>query len=207
MAILDFQTLVTDLVRDDEARSRPAARQRDRSRSCALQRRSPAHEGGRRRGRRRHALALPGTWEYDFSELISIEYPIDQNPPVYLERDTYRLYRKTDGTQEIRFDDALPNANVRLAFTDQACRRGRRHAAGHRADRRSQAVCKLAAADLCDQLAALYSNTQDSTIQADAVQYQNKASQRRSQASAYRKQLPRSPGRGREEEFRPPAWS
>jgi hypothetical protein len=189
MAYLDFQTLVTDLVRDDEARisvdQRNAAIDRaairystDRPQTKVV---DVAAAGG-------NALQLPASWEAGFSALISIEYPIGMNPPSWLDRDIYRLYDKTDGTQEIRFDRALPNANVRLCFSiKQSLTSG---APGTDtipiADR--MAVCQWAAADLCDQLAALYSNTQDSTIQADAVQYQSKASQRRSQATAYRKQ-------------------
>lgn len=189
MPIADFQTLVTDLVRDDEAKVSVA--QRDAAIDRAVIRYStdrpqlkvvdaPAAGG--------HALALPAGWEAGFSELRAIEYPIGENPQSYLDRETYRLYTKTDGSQEIRFDDALPVGNVRIAFTI-------RHelTAGPPAkdtvpiaDR--EAVCKYAAGELCDQLAALYSNTQDSTIQADAVQYSGKARERRNQAAAYRKQ-------------------
>ncbi len=189
MPYADFQTIVTDLLRDDEARvSNP---QRDAAIDRAVIRYSTDRPqtkvvdvlaaGG-------NALALPNTWEADFSELISVEYPIGENPPSYIERDTYRLYRKTDGTQEIRFDNALPNANVRIAFSIKqvVVAGGQPQDTVPIADR--EAVCKLAAADLCDQLAALYSNSQDSTIAADAVQYQNKAAQRRAQASSYRKQ-------------------
>lgn len=189
MALADFQTLVTDLVRDDEARI--SVPQRDNAIDTAVVRYSSdrpqvkvvdsAAAGG-------HALALPAGWEVGFSEIQSIEYPIGQNPPVYYDRERFRLYRKPDGTDEIRFDDALPNAQVRVAFSIKHSVVG----GGTPADTvpivDREAVCKYAAAHLCDQLAALYANTQDSTIQADAVQYSNKARERRSQASAYRKQ-------------------
>lgn len=188
MAYADFQTLVDNLVRDDEAKVSVA--QRDGAIDLAVVRYSTdrpqmkvvdvAAAGG-------NALALPGTWEAGFSQLMAVEYPIGDNPPSWLDRETYRLYTKTDGTQEIRFDDALPVAQMRLSFTiKQALVAAPAADTVPIADR--EAVCAYAASLLCHQLAALYSNTQDSTIQADAVRYDSKARERRSQAAAYRKQ-------------------
>lgn len=189
MPYADFQTLVTAFLRDDEARISVA--DRDSAIDRAVIRYSTDRPqmkvvdvvaaGG-------NVLALPNTWEVNFSELISVEYPIDQHPASYLERDRYRLYRKTDGTDELRFDDALPVGTVRLAFTikHQLVAGGGGQDTIPVIDR--DAVCKWAAADLNDQLASLYSNSQDSTIQADGVQYQNKARERRTQAATYRKQ-------------------
>lgn len=189
MAYLDFQTLVDNLVRDDEARI--SVGQRDGAIDLAAIRYSTdrpqtkvvdvAAAGG-------HALALPAGWEAGFSELLAIEYPIGDNPQSYLERENYRLYTKPDGVQEIRFDDALPVANVRCVFTIKQALVSAAPAADTVPIADREAVCKYAASILCDQLAALYSNTSDSTIQADAVQYQSKARERRNQASAYRKQ-------------------
>jgi hypothetical protein len=166
-----------------------AARWRHRPGGDPLLERQAAHQGGRR-GRRRRQLAR--ATQYLGSGLLRcsppIEYPIGQNPPEFFSPERYRLYLKPDGTQEIRFDDGLPAAAVRLSFTVKHAL-----AAGQApqdtvpiVDR--EAVCKYAAASLCDQLAALYSNTADSTIQADGVDYKNKASERRRQASTYRKQ-------------------
>jgi hypothetical protein len=50
-----------------------------------------------------------------------------------------------------------------------------------------EAVCCLAAASLCDQLAGLYSGDSDSTIQADSVNHQSKAGEFASRARALRK--------------------
>jgi hypothetical protein len=189
MPYADFQLLVTNLVRDDGAVIDQAAR--DNAIDIAALRYSTdrpqlkvadvAAAGG-------HTLALPVGWEPLFSELIAAEYPIGANPPSYIERESFRLYLKTDGTYEIRFDNSLPVGNVRLTFTiKQSLTAG---APGTDTvpivDR--EAVCKYAASLLCDQLAAQYSNRTSSSIQADAVSYQTQAADYRRQASGYRAQ-------------------
>jgi hypothetical protein len=188
MAYADFQTQVTDLLRDNETKITNV--QRDAAIDSAVIRYSSDRPYSKVVDAMPAAnvLALPVSWEVGFSDLISIEYPIGSNPPIYLESEIYRLYSKPDGTQEIRFDNSMPAANVRLTFTvkHSVIAGGQPADTVPIADR--EAVCKYAASLLCDQLAALYSNTQDSTIQADAVQYQSKASQRRSQAKTYRQQ-------------------
>lgn len=189
MPYADFQTLVTKLVRDDAGVV--AAVDRDGAIDLAAVRYSTdrpqlkvedvAAAGG-------NALALPPAWEVDFSELIAIEYPIGENPPTYLERESFRLYLKPDGTQELRFDDALPNAAVRVAYTVKQVLTAGAQGTDTIPLTDREAVCKYAASLLCDQLAANYSNSTGSTIQADAVNYQTKASEYRKQASGYRAQ-------------------
>jgi hypothetical protein len=187
MPYQDFRDLTTAFVRDDESRfvqsdidsAIDSAVRRYSTDKPALKVVDVVAAGG-------FALAVPAGWQYDFSELLAVEYPIGSNPPSFLERETFRLYDKTDGTREIRFDNQLPNATVRISFTQMQQLVNGGADTVPIVDR--EAVCKWAAASLCDQLAALYSNTQDSTISADAVQYTSKASQRRSQAQGYRKQ-------------------
>lgn len=187
MAYQDFRDLTAALVRDDEARlsqgdidsAIDSAVLRYSTDKPALKVVDVAAAGG-------YALAVPVGWQYDFSELLAIEYPIAANPQSFFERETFRLNDKPDGTREIRFDNALPVANVRMYFTVMQSLTLAGADTLPITDR--EAVCKWAAARLCDELAALYSNTQDSSIAADAVQYSGKASQRRTQAVTYRKQ-------------------
>jgi hypothetical protein len=187
MPYIDFQNLVTDLVRDSESRVTPA--QRDSAIDLAVQRYSSdrprtkkvdvAAAGG-------NVLAVPAGWDADFSALVSIESPIGRYPAEYLERERVHVYTKPDGTQELHFDDALPVAQVRVEFTIKQTLVNGGADTVPLADR--EAVCKWAAGQLCDELAAFYSNTQDATIQADVVQYQSKAGERRRQAADFRKQ-------------------
>lgn len=189
MPYQDFRDITTALVRDDEARlvqgdfdsAIDAAVLRYSTDKPQLKVVDVAAAGG-------NALALPASWQYDFSELLQIEHPIGTTPPTILEAESYFLYNKPDGTREIRVVNAFAAAaQVRLSFTImQALTLAPALDTIPVIDR--EAVCKWASARLCDELAALYSNTQDSTISADAVSYQSKASQRRNQATAYRKQ-------------------
>jgi hypothetical protein len=187
MPYADFQTLVTNLVRDSEGRI--TDQQRDNAIDLAVQRYSTdrpqsqkvdvAAAGG-------NVLAMPVGWDANFSVLLSVESPIGMYPPEYLEPERIHVYKRPDGVQELHFDDALPVGQVRVEFTVKQALVNAGADTIPLEDR--EAVCKWAAASLCDQLAALYSNSQDSTIQADTVQYQDKASARRRQADAFRKQ-------------------
>lgn len=187
MPYADFQTLVTDLVRDTESRISNA--QRDSAIDLAVQRYSvdrPATKKVDVAAAGGNVLAVPAGWDPDFSSLISVESPIGSYPAEYIDRERIHVYKRPDGIQELHFDDALPVAQVRIEFTVKQSLVNGGADTIPLADR--EAVCKWAAAQLCDELAALYSNSQDPTIQADAVQYQDKASARRRQADAFRKQ-------------------
>ena len=129
-------------------------------------------------------LPLPATWETDFSEIRSLEYPVGENPLSFLDTDRYGLY--DDGAAvTIKLQDSVDTTQtVRASFTIA-------HVVSDAddtipaADR--EAVACWAAAVLCDELASFYSGGTDSTIQADSVRQQSKAQEYSARAKALRK--------------------
>ena len=112
-----------------------------------------------------------------------IEYPIGKTPPNLLDQDTYTIYRTPTG-DEIKIINAITAAQqVRITYTT-------RHlvdAANDtiRADDR-EPVCAWAAALLLEQLAALFTGSSDSTIQADSVDRRSKGGEYASRAKSLR---------------------
>lgn len=185
MALIDFQSLVTDLVRDDAERITDL--QRDTAIASAIARYSkdrPRHKvedvvsaGG-------NLLPLPAGWQAEVSVILDLEYPIGKVPPQHLHQEEYRIYETPTGKQIMLADSLNAGANVRVTYS-----------IAHDltavldtvplADR--EPVSCLAAASLCDQLASLYSGDSDSTIRADSVNHQSKAGEFASRAKALRK--------------------
>lgn len=190
--LIDYQDLVTDFVRDDANKITPA--NLDAAIAAALERYSadrPVDKAADLVGVSGMLIALPAAWEADFSTLKSLEYPLGRMPPAYLESDAWTIYLDTDGPC-IMLASLLPAAStLRAVFTV-------RHTLTGAVDtiplRHREAVAKLAAASLCDQLAALYANDTDSTIGAGMVQGQTKSQAYAARARDYRKQYQDSIG-------------
>lgn len=184
MPLADYQTLTTNLVRDDtgriaiadrdEAIARAAARySKDRPRKTIVDVAAP---GGNR-------LNLPAGWQAGFSAIVAIEYPIGKTPQNLLDQDSYTIYSTPTG-DEIKIASAITAAQpVRVTYTI-------RHlvdAANDtiRADDR-EPVCCWAAALLLEQLAAWFTGSSDSTIQADSVDRRSKGGEYASRAKSLR---------------------
>lgn len=188
----DYQTLVTDFVRDDAAKITPT--NLDVAISAAVDRYSedrPVDKAADLAGVSGTLIALPQAWEAGFSVLKSLEYPVGQVPPALLDNDAWSLYLGVAG-QQIMLLSALPAAaTVRATFTV-------RHTLTAAADtiprRHREPVAKLAAASLCDQLAALYANDTDSSIGAGMAQGQTKSQAYAARARDYRKQYQETVG-------------
>jgi hypothetical protein len=119
-------------------------------------------------------LTLPSTptaFEDGFSVVRELEYPVGSVPENELEAEDWKLYRSPTGLK-LRLLSARPTAaeTVRLTFT-----------ARHKPDGTTvptanfYAVADYAAALAAGALAALYTQTGDSSIGADAVNYRSKA--------------------------------
>lgn len=190
--LADYQALVTDFVRDDA--SKVTSTNLTAAITAAVERYSadrPVDKAADLVGVSGMLIALPAAWEADFSTLKSLEYPVGSVPPAYLDSDAWALYLDTDGLC-IMLASSLPAAStMRAVFTV-------RHTLTSAADtiplRHREAVAKVAAASLCDQLAALYANDTDSTIGAGMVQGQTKSQAYAARARDYRKQYQDSLG-------------
>lgn len=185
MALSDYQTLVADLVRDDA--DRITAGQVDEAIATAVERYSqdrPRMKVEDLAGVSGQRLTLPGAWQADFSELASLEYPVGDIPPTFIEADRWSLYDEP-AAQKIMLLDSLPaGSTVRARYTI-------RHVVDAGTDsitlQHREAVAKYAASQLCGQLAAFYANETDSTIAADSVRQTTKAQAYRDRERDYRK--------------------
>lgn len=190
MALADYVTLATDLVRDDSGRL--TAEEIERAVKAAVLRlsdklpRQVVTEQTDVSGKR---LAFAGTsWQRGVSALKGVEYPVGDTPPTFIDAADVQVLEKTDGTQEIGVADALPAAStVRFHYSAP-------HLVTAQQDTVPEAqrlgVSLLAASLLCGQLASLYANQTDSTIAADAVDHKTKselwaAREKRYEAQAY----------------------
>lgn len=185
MALIDFQSIVDDLVRDDAERITIA--QRDTAIENAIERYSKdrprpkvvdiAAPGG-------SLLPLPAGWEADFSSLSTIEYPIGNVPPNYIPNNHWNMYQSPDGLMIQLYEALQSNVQCRLTFSIRHVLDANQDTIP-RGDR--EPVCCLAAASLLDQLAAEAAGSGDSTIKADAIDYQNASAQYAARAKALRK--------------------
>lgn len=170
MSLADYQTLAVAMTRDD------AGKLSTTDRDTAIARAVARYGEDRPRTRvedvtaaATNLIALPSGWQAGFSALQSVETPVGEVPPVYVAQDRMSLY--TDATQVTKvmlLDAVAIGATLRYTFTVRHQVDGSTDTIP---DEHREAVCAWAAALLCDQLAALYSNTGDSTIQADAVDH------------------------------------
>ena len=66
-----------------------------------------------------HLYAAPAGWVNEFSQLASIEYPVDENPAAYLDKeDDYEIY-VTAAAEKVRLINDAPTAGnyFRVTFT------------------------------------------------------------------------------------------
>lgn len=183
--LADYESLVTDLIRDDAARI--ATSEKDRAIQLAVQRYSKDRERIKVEDvatTAANTLPLPPAWETDFSELRSLEYPVGNVPPDVLANDRYGFYRTTSALVVQLLDALNIGSVVRVTYTIA-------HVVSDVLDTipvgdREPVAC-WAAAGLCDELAAFYSGGTDSTIQADSAPGQTKAQEYSRRATALRK--------------------
>lgn len=184
--LLDYQSLATNFVRDDAARIAPA--DLDAAIAGALERYSqdrPVEKAADLTGVSGTLVALPAAWEADFSSLKSLEYPVGRVPPTYLDNDAWAMYLDVSGLKIMLLSALPPASTVRAVFTVHHTLTG---SVDTIPTRHREAVARLAAASLCDQLAAFYAQDQDSTIGAGMAQGQSKSQAYAARAKDYRKQ-------------------
>tara|TARA_R110002094_G_scaffold41179_5_gene53595 strand:+ start:139 stop:807 length:669 start_codon:yes stop_codon:yes gene_type:complete len=170
MSLLDYQTLVDDLVRDDD--DKVSTTQRDNAIGNAALKYSDDKprvlvEDVTADGT--DLLPLPASWEADFSNVLSLEYPIGNSPVSYLEN--FELYTSPLATK-IKLISTITSGNdVRVNFNVAHTISGTDTTPA----KHQEAIACYAASILCTQLASLYSSDQDSTIAADNVNHGDKS--------------------------------
>jgi len=185
MALIDHQSLVESLVRDDANKidnndyvkavnSAVSRYSKDRPRTVVEDVVAP---GGQ-------YLALPNAWQTNFSNIANIEYPIGNVPPTLLDIGNYGMYN-APGNKQIMVRSAINAGDlVRISFTVK-------HLVDKTTDttpeHEREAIASWAAAVCCEQLASYYAGDSDATIEADSVQSNSKSRDFASRAKVFRK--------------------
>ena len=171
MPLIDFQTLTQNLVRDQDAKVTPG--QYDEAISLALREYNKRKADTKVQdvaGDGTRLLALPAAWETDFSIVRAVEYPIGEIPPTMLQG--WSLYQSPSDLKIMLKTAVTSGGNARVTFT---IRNVLTESSDTVPEDDREAVCSYAAAVVCQQLASLYSGDGDATLQADAVNHQDKA--------------------------------
>jgi hypothetical protein len=185
MPLADYQTLVDKLVRDDSGKIATADRDEAIARAVARYSQDrPREKVEDVAADGTNYLALPSGWQADFSALRSVEYPIGENPPNFLDQDEIGFYRTPSALQIMLADAITASASVRLNYTIRHQVDG--SADTIRSDDR-EPVCAYAAAILLDQLASLFAGDNNPTIQADNVDHNSKGREYAARAATLRK--------------------
>lgn len=186
MALSDFLDRITALVRDDTGKI--SGDDQTRALADAVERysldRPKAKVEDLNFAAGGNLLSLPAGWLADFSRLVSLETPIGSVPPVYINPESWSIYGTPTG-DKIMLESALAaGTQIRAVYTI----RHTLDAAGDTIPQKDrEPVSAYAAAQLLDQLAALFSGDSDSTIAADNVNHGSKAQEYAARARALRK--------------------
>jgi hypothetical protein len=192
--LVDYQSIVDGFVRaEDEVITSEA---RDRAIQAAVLRYShdrPRHvtvdevsTGGGYR------LPLPAGWVDLFSALISVEYPVGDEPqPSFVDRSEIELYRAPSG-QLIGLPVSVGDGEtVRITYTQH-------HVLDESTDTipevHREGVAALAAAVLCSEVASSYASDGGSSFGADTADHRTKTDRWRSLANDYGKRYRRIVG-------------
>ncbi len=123
-----------------------------------------------------HDVDLPGGWIDEFSTVRSVEYPVGHVPASLVENDACGIYQTPAGSR-LRLVAVTPGASEAVRLTYTVMRTDSTVPAGD-----VDAVCNLAASLCLEWLANIFTQTGDSTIAADAVNYRSKGTEFASRA-------------------------
>ena len=153
------------------------------------------------------ALSSLTGFDEEFSGDPLIEYPIStEGEPTYIDRRDWIFYRKPSPTGKvIRLLRDKPAASENVRFTFKAVH-SVTAVASTVPESDFYAVCKLAAAEACEDLSRHFTETSENTIiEADQAVYQSKADEYEKRAKRLREQANAHFGAGKEESSTPAA--
>lgn len=184
MSLHDIQTMVADQLRDDAGHI--AAPELERAIGMAVAQYSkdrPRQVVEDVTADGSSYLPLPAAWVDGDSRIASLEYPVGEWPVSYVSPEWYGVVPSPMG-DEIRLAGAVASGEILRATLLVP------HTLNASADtipqRDREPLSSLAAAIVLDQMARLYGQDSDSTIQADSVDRRSKADVYRSLARAAR---------------------
>ncbi len=122
-------------------------------------------------------VKTPTGWSDEVSQIIKLEYPINERPPVFLEEEDFQVIQTPTASTAYRilFINAVPSSTARVGVRFTAPHfLGITAAQNTIPDAHIDAVANLAAHVACTQLSAFYSQQGDNLISADSVNNQSK---------------------------------
>lgn len=175
--LADMIAIVSGLIQDQAGKLNSAARtEAVRDAIVAHSAVVPARKFQVVTGVSNYVVSLPTGWVHEVSQTIQIEYPLGNRPPTYLDEDEYQVIAMPTGS--------VPYKLMLLNLSSSTAQIGVRFTAPHTfgataaqntlPDDHLRPVAHLAAAIACRRLAAFYTQSNDSMIQADSVNHQQK---------------------------------
>lgn len=169
MNLADFEFNVLSLVRDEDAKlSRDEITNAINSALYRLNQDAPLHKIVDVTAADENIVSVPAAFESKFSQIINVEYPINERPRANL-ADVY-IYQEPNG-QVLDLPYAI-TGDLRITFT---IRHSIDNAASSFTTEQTEPLASYVASILCGQLATLYSHDTDSVIQSDSVDHASKA--------------------------------
>ena len=128
---------------------------------------------------------MPTSWVENFSEVVTIEFPVGEKYPSYLENDEYMIYRDLQGiplteVDILRLFTITPSISQKFRLTYTAIYTTETLPAKH-----VDAVNNLAAGFCCELLATYYAHTSKPLITADSVNYLSKSKEFAQRAAGF----------------------
>jgi hypothetical protein len=131
-------------------------------------------------------FTIPANFEYRWSWIRNIEYPLDGFPPEYIDKNNYKVEETGDGVLVRFIDTNYPGDGDNFLF-----RYARRHTITETANTimaaDKDAFCLLAAYYCCMSISTYYSQTQDPTLEADVIAYRTKGDEFKTRAQDFLK--------------------
>jgi hypothetical protein len=129
---------------------------------------------------------LGTSWVDGYSEIISIEYPYGEEPPMYLSGEDYSIYDDGENLQLVLFNDTpSSDESFVIEYTTEPVMNAVTPPNFKNTKTNFSAITTLAAAYACQRLAAAYAQSIDANIQADVVNYNDKSNKYTSLSREY----------------------
>jgi hypothetical protein len=193
--IQDFRESVGGLLQDDAARLGPGEIDRIIQRAVKQYSKDrPLEKVSDQTGNGTSIYSIFLDWSDGFSGVLSIEHPVGNEPPTFIEEDRYFVYRTPSGL-ELRFDGVQPAVGEVFRAT---------YTVPHLLDDTTstlyvsdeEAVSFLGASYGCRMLATLLAHTSDPSLEADVADYGSKSEFFADRANEYQRNYREHIGKG-----------
>jgi hypothetical protein len=135
-------------------------------------------------------FSLPSDWDNDFSWIRELEYPIDQQPPSFIEDKKYKVDQLDTGWVCRFYGEYYPNINQDF-YLRYVIPHSITNNSSTISDRYKDAVANLAASISCQAIAEKYGHTAESSLDADVINYRTKGDEFASRSKELKKMFDR----------------